>query len=61
VESTCSSGKVRHKTEEAARHAARQSMLFRDAPQLEVYYCLYCYGWHLTSRIDKRKNKRKAK
>lgn len=44
----CSSAKIRHENEEDARLAAREGML-RSAPQLYVYECSFCKGWHLTS------------
>lgn len=56
----CSSGKKCYKTEQQALVAAREGMLFRNVPKLDVYFCLQCYNYHLTSSIkDKSKRKRK--
>lgn len=46
--SPCSTGKIRHESEEDARFAIRAGML-RDSPKLYAYGCLACTGWHLTS------------
>jgi hypothetical protein len=41
--------KRRYRSEQEAREAARQQMRMNlDAPDLEIYECLWCRGWHLT-------------
>lgn len=57
----CPSSKNRYDTEDDALWAARDGMLFRDTPKLEVYWCILCGGFHLTSRISDKKTKRKKK
>jgi hypothetical protein len=54
----CSSGKRRFETEKDALIAAREGMLFRNTPKLDVYMCLYCFGYHLTSSQREKRNKR---
>jgi hypothetical protein len=50
----CPSSKIRYTSEEDALYAARESMLFYNAPPLEVYFCILCMGWHRTSKINKK-------
>lgn len=41
--------KRRYGSEAEAREAARRQMRMRlDAPDLDVYECFWCRGWHLT-------------
>ena len=54
----CPSSKVRHENEEQAKWAARQGML-DGAPTLNVYWCILCTGWHLTSSLGRPAAKRK--
>lgn len=56
----CSSGKNRYETEKDALLAAREGMLFRDTPKLDVYMCIYCMGYHLTSSLKEKRKKRKS-
>jgi hypothetical protein len=58
---TCPSSKKRYDNEIDAGYAARENMLFRDAPQLATYWCILCNGFHLTSSIKEKKTKRKKK
>jgi hypothetical protein len=58
---TCPSSKRRFETEDDAKYAARESMLFRDSPELATYFCLICLGFHLTSSIKDKKTKRRTK
>lgn len=58
----CVTGKRRYETQEEAKYAARESMLFRNSPLLNVYSCLYCnFGWHLTStqKVAKKQKRKK--
>lgn len=55
----CPSSKKRYSTEEDAKYAARENMLFRDSPPLDTYFCLLCMGFHLTSQIREDKKKRR--
>ena len=41
--------KKRYSTRNAALMQARRSERYQDTPQLSVYKCQYCGGWHLTS------------
>lgn len=50
---TCLSGKPIYTTEEEAKIAARERMLFGNAPQLYTYFCLLCYNYHLTSKAPR--------
>lgn len=58
---TCPSSKKRYDTEQEGLYDARDGMLFRGSPELKVYFCLICSGYHLTSRIDTKKVKRRSK
>lgn len=56
----CPSAKARHASEEDAKWAARIAML-DGAPDLNVYWCLFCSGWHLTSKAPRTNKRGKAK
>lgn len=56
---TCPTSKVRYENEKDCIKAAKDGMLFRGTPSLTAYFCMICYGYHLTSRIDNKKTKRK--
>lgn len=46
--------KRRFGTEAEARDAAsRQMRMHLEAPDLDVYECLWCGGWHLTAKMRK--------
>lgn len=45
--------KRRYPTEKQARTAADTQMLTNMQLELDVYQCLYCRHWHLTSRNPK--------
>jgi hypothetical protein len=60
IKGHCSSGKRRFETEKDALLAARDGMLFRNTPKLDVYLCMYCLGFHLTSSQREKKKKRKS-
>lgn len=42
--------KLRFATEADAKKAAARGARRKDAPQLFVYRCPWCAGWHLTHR-----------
>lgn len=46
---TCTSGKVCFRTHECARRHARFQMVRQRHVILNVYRCLECHGWHMTS------------
>jgi hypothetical protein len=56
-------GKVRHRTEHAARLALLDCVMARnrgreDRREHDVYLCPKCKGWHLTSMIQPRRSKK---
>jgi hypothetical protein len=54
----CPCSKIRHEQEEDAKRAARDGML-AGAPPLNVYGCLLCDGWHLTSAPERKAPKKR--
>ena len=44
--------KERYETKGAALAAANRRLMY-DAPQLRVYNCPFCRGWHLTSKPER--------
>jgi hypothetical protein len=57
----CPSSKNKYDDEADALKAARESMLFRNSPELDVYKCLLCDGYHLTSSIKELKVKKNSR
>jgi hypothetical protein len=52
---TCAvSGKRTYATEREAKATAAHRMADREAgpPKLRTYKCMYCEGWHLTSKQE---------
>ncbi len=53
-------GKRQYETEEDAHWGIREQYLMRDdIPQLNVYFCLQCQTYHLTSRVKEERKKRR--
>jgi hypothetical protein len=50
----CSSGKVGHASESAARRAAIAVARVRTHDRPRVYACPHCHAWHLTSAPRRR-------
>ena len=46
--------KKRYASAVEAKKAAKRGARRKDAPQLFVYHCGYCGGWHLTHRKPNR-------
>jgi len=58
---TCPSSKTRYEDDDSAKYAARDSMLFRNSPELATYWCILCGGFHLTSTVTETKIKKNSK
>lgn len=43
-------GKRRYKTIKEAEDTARHQITENNAPELKVYACAACMGWHLTKK-----------
>lgn len=46
--------KRRYATSVEAKRAAQQASKRKDAPQIYVYRCEFCGGWHLTHRKPRK-------
>lgn len=51
-EMACPSGKKTYETEDDAQRAVRESWLLRDI-HLNYYFCMYCFKYHMTSKLKK--------
>lgn len=57
----CPSSKKRYDTEDDALWAARDGMLFRGTPKLEVYWCILCDLGILAGLVIKKPNEKRNK
>lgn len=50
----CPSGKNTYETEDDVKREVRASFLFKNV-KLSHYFCMQCFKYHLTSRLNKKK------